>query len=261
MEDILRRIIATKRRELDAMKRIVPPEGLSKLVERTVRPVVSMKEGLLSSKTGIIAEFKRRSPSKGDIAPMASVGETVSGYSFAGASGCSILTDTPFFGGSIADLAIARTVTKLPLLRKDFIIDEYQIDLARIYGADTILLIAAVLSKNEIERLIRYAHSLQLEVLLELHDRDELDKWSELADMTGVNNRNLSNFNTDLTQCETMIKELPSGTLKIAESGIKTPDDLKRLRSLGFRGFLIGEALMSAKDPSEKLKTFVNAAV
>lgn len=260
MQDILRRIIANKRRELDATKRILPPDGVRNLVQKTTRSVTSMKEALLSSPSGIIAEFKRRSPSKGEIAPMASVGETVSGYSFAGAAACSILTDTTFFGGSISDLAVARNVTSVPLLRKDFILEEYQIDFARIYGADAILLIASILTKNDIERLIHYAHSLSLEVLLELHDEDELDKWSELADMTGINNRDLSNFKTDLSQCESMIGRLPEGILKIAESGMKTYEDVNRLRGLGFRGFLIGETFMSSKDPSAKLKSFINAA-
>lgn len=259
MEDILRKIVANKRRELDATKKILPQEGLSRLVEKTARPVVSMKQSLLSSPSGIIAEFKRRSPSKGEIAPMASVGEAVSVYAYAGASACSILTETPFFGGSLSDLAVARSVTSLPLLRKDFIMEEYQIDFARVYGADAILLIASILSKSDIERLVKYAHSLSLEVLLELHHPAELDKWCELADMTGINNRNLADFTTNLKQCREMAHLLPEGTLKVAESGIHTRADLLSLRELGYRGFLIGEAFMSAKDPSAKLKSFIDA--
>ena len=258
MQDILRRIVANKKRELEATRRILPLEGVTKLANDSTRKVTSMKKALLSSTSGIIAEFKRRSPSKGEIAPMASVGETVSSYAFSGASACSILTDTTFFGGSVADLAVARSVTSIPLLRKDFILEENQIDIAKIYGADAILLIASILTRNDIERLIRYAHALSLEVLLELHDEKDLDKWSELADMTGINNRNLSNFHTDLSQCERLIDRLPDRVLKIAESGMHTPDDINRMRSIGFRGFLIGEALMGAKDPSTKLKSFIN---
>lgn len=261
MQDILRRIIANKRRELDASKRIIPPEVMRYLASQNTRSVVSMKESLLTSRSGIIAEFKRRSPSKGEIAPMASVGETVRGYSFAGASACSILTDTPFFGGSISDLAVARCATHLPLLRKDFIIEEYQIDLAKLYGADAILLIAAALTKSDIERLTDHAHALSLEVLLELHDMTELDKWSEKADMTGINNRNLSTFNTNLSNSHDMIKHLPEQSLKVAESGIKTPEDVNRLRDLGYRGFLIGETFMRSSDPSGILKTFIDATI
>lgn len=259
MQDILRRIVSNKRRELKAVKRIFPGAGVNRLAAGANRKVNSMKEALLSSTSGIIAEFKRRSPSKGEIAPMASVGEIVSGYAFSGASVCSILTDTSFFGGSVSDLAVARSVTSIPLLRKDFILEEYQIDFAKIYGADAILLIASVLTKNDIERLIRYAHSSSLEVLLELHDEKDLDKWSELTDMTGINNRNLTNFKTDLLQCERMIDRLPEKTVKVAESGIHSPADVNRLRALGFRGFLIGEAFMSAKDPAAKLKSFISA--
>lgn len=261
MQNILKKIVANKRRELEANKKLLPSEELARLANSNTRKVTSMKSSLLSSTSGIIAEFKRRSPSKGEIAPMASVGETVSGYAFAGASACSILTDTPFFGGSIYDLSLARSVTSLPLLRKDFILEEYQIDSAKMFGADAILLIASILTKNDIERLIRYAHSHSMEVLLELHDENELDKWCEMADMTGINNRNLSNFTTNLTQCEKMIGKLPEGAVKVAESGIKTKEDISRLRKMGFRGFLIGETLMSAKDPGAKLKSLIDGTV
>ncbi len=208
----------------------------------------SMSRALTQSPTGIIAEFKRRSPSKGDIHPMAMVSEVIPSYTRAGASACSILTDTPYFGGALTDLAVARTLTDIPLLRKDFIISEFQIAEAAGHGADAILLIAAALSLDEITRLTDYAHSMNLEVLIELHSAEE---------MAGINNRNLSTFHTDPGLSLTLARMLPDNVVKIAESGLTSIDEVNRLRDAGYRGFLIGETFMRHTDPGRALSDFL----
>lgn len=218
-----------------------------------------MSESIRKNPGGIIAEFKRRSPSKGDIAPMADVARIVPQYVEAGAAACSILTDTRFFGGSNADLAVAQTLAhETPLLRKDFIVSSVQIEEARALGASAILLIAAILSAKELSEFNDRAHKYRMEALVEIHDLKELDKLSFTPDMLGVNNRNLSSFHTDVAHSFELVKSLPKDTLLVAESGIKTPDDLKRLRDAGFSGFLIGEAFMSSPNPGEILKQFIN---
>lgn len=183
--------------------------------------------------------------------------KVVADYQTGGAAACSILTDTPFFGGALTDLAIARANTSLPLLRKDFVIDPYQIDQALIYGADAILLIASALSGDEIGCLAEYAHSRKLEVLLELHSPDELSKYTVEADMVGINNRNLNTFATDLNASTEMAKLLPQAAIKVAESGIKTYHDIEMLSMEGYAAFLIGETFMKTADPGLTLKQFI----
>lgn len=258
MADILDHIVANRRREIAAKKRLIPQELLRELP--SARPATpSMRQSILSLPGGVIAEFKRRSPSKGDISPMADAVTTVTAYQDCGAAASSVLTDTRYFGGSIDDLMCVALATTLPLLRKDFIIDTYQIDEARVAGASAILLIAAALTAGEISLMTDYAHRAGLEVLLELHGDDEISKLYPEADMIGINNRNLGTFHTDTAHSLRLIDRLPHMSVKIAESGIATPDDLCRLRAAGFDGFLIGEAFMKTPDPGTTLKHFIDA--
>ncbi len=174
----------------------------------------------------------------------------------------SVLTDTPFFGGSLADLMVARmSAPMLPILRKEFIVDEYQLLEARVAGADAVLLIAAMLPAGEIGRLNDFAHYLGLQTLVEIHDASEAASIPADADMVGINNRDLTSFHTDLSVAARLVDILPPSAVKIAESGLKTPADMKNLRAAGFDGFLIGEAFMSAPDPGEALKSFIEYGV
>ena len=182
-------------------------------------------------------------------------------YACNGAAAMSVLTDTPYFGGSLADLAVARSAAPLlPLLRKEFIVDEYQIYQSRILGADAILLIASMIDSEKIRHFNNIAHSLGMETLVEVHTAEEIDAVPEDADMVGVNNRNLSSFSTDIGNSANLINLLPGGIVKIAESGIRSAEDIVRLKAAGFDGFLIGEAFMSQKNPGAALKSFVEEA-
>ena len=260
MTDILQTIAATKRTEVAAMKRVIPMETMLELAKATKRDVISMRDSILAHPVAIIAEHKRRSPSKGEIAPMSEVAEVTEAYATNGAAAMSVLTDTPYFGGSLTDLAVARSVAPfLPILRKEFIVDEYQICQARVYGADAVLLIAAMIDKETLQRLNDFAHSLGLQTLVEVHSEEELESVPEDADMVGVNNRDLTSFHTDIANSARLIGNLPKGAVKIAESGIKTPEDLQRLKAAGFNGFLIGEALMASGNPGETLSKFIHS--
>ncbi len=257
-KNILLEIAATKRREVEAKKKTISDELISELARSCSRTPLNMSGSILSHHLAIIAEHKRRSPSKGEISPMSDVAEVARLYASGGAAAMSVLTDTPYFGGSLEDLAVARQAApNLPLLRKEFIVDEYQIKQARVYGADTILLIASMISADEVRRFNDIAHSLGLQTLVEIHSAEELSAVPADADMVGINNRDLTSFATDISNSIRLIDALPDGVLKIAESGIKTPEDLKLLSSVGFDGFLIGEALMSASSPGESLSKFM----
>lgn len=256
--DILKVITNNKRREVSACRAVFDTKLMRQAAETTKYQPVSLKDAIINSPTGIIAECKRRSPSKGDIHPAANVESVISGYYAGGAAACSILTDTAFFGGSLTDLAVARKSSSLPLLRKDFIIDEYQIYQSRAMGADAILLIAASLSKEEITRYITIAHDLGLETLLELHNENEIELIDENTDMIGVNNRNLSSFTTDLSTSDKLVKSLPADIIKIAESGLSNRSDMDYLKSHGYNGFLIGERFMRHPDPGQALIQFLN---
>ena len=257
MESILKRIINVKKREVEAMTGIYDRYFKA----GPFRDTVSMKQSLLESPTGIIAEFKRRSPSKGEIHPMAEVAEIIPAYEDNGAAACSVLTDTVFFGGALTDLAIARNVSNLPLLRKDFIVSRAQIDEARLFGADAILLIAAALSKKDVENFTDYAHELGLEVLFEVHNAEELDKFYPAIDMVGVNNRDLSTFATDPQLSARIATLLPSEVVKVAESGLTSIDEVIKLRKMGYSGFLIGETFMKTSRPGETLKNFIDGTL
>ena len=263
--DILETIIVNKRKELALQKETVPLNTLISLnILQFERPVRSMRETLANSSSGIIAEFKRKSPSKGWIFPDAKVEEIVPAYEIGGASACSLLTDSKFFGGTLDDFSRARELVRLPLLRKDFMVDEYQIYQARALGADAILLIASVLTPNECLQFARKAHELNMDVLLEIHRKDELRCLNPYIDMLGVNNRNLGTFDTSVNNSfrllEQMKKEIGAGEdapLLVSESGLSDVHTIRELRSAGFRGFLIGEMLMKTPHPGKTLNDLI----
>lgn len=265
MKDILQDIIANKRIEVEQQKQAVKLQTLLALgSERLEHPTHSMRAALAASSSGIIAEFKRKSPSKGWLHPDAVIAEVVPAYEKNGASVCSVLTDTNFFGGSLGDLCKARSLVNLPLLRKDFIIDEYQLYQARVMGADAVLLIAACLTPEQCDRLAGLAHTLNLEVLLEIHSEKELEYLNPNIDMLGVNNRNLGTFHTDIENSFRMAEKIDMATktqdiapLRVSESGISNTETIIRLREAGYRGFLIGETFMKTEQPGETLSAFI----
>ncbi|MEJ7626277.1 MAG: indole-3-glycerol phosphate synthase TrpC [Ferruginibacter sp.] len=254
--NILDKIVAHKREEMLVRKLMVPVDEVvnSKYFDL---PCISLKDKLCSQdSTGIIAEFKRRSPSKGFINQHADVVTITSDYTKYGASGLSVLTDNNFFGGSTEDLVEAR-INDIPILRKEFIIDPYQILMTKAIGADVILLIAAILTPKEVQQFAQSARSLGLEVLLEIHDKSELSHICEEIDMVGINNRNLKTFTVDINHSLELSKLIPEDKIKIAESGIDTPEMIKIFRGEGYKGFLIGEAFMKEADPGLAFNNFV----
>lgn len=254
--NILETIVARKKEEVAARKAVVSREQLEKSALFT-RPTLSLAASLVHpERTGIIAEYKRKSPSKGIINAAADVVEVTNTYTQFGASGLSVLTDADFFGGSSEDLEKAR-VNNIPILRKDFIIDEYQIAEARVIGADVILLIAACLTPKEVQQLAAYARSLQLEVLLEIHDETELGHICDETDLVGVNNRNLKTFEVDINTSLRLYSHIPAHKPAVAESGISSPEAIKTLKAAGFKGFLIGENFMKQPKPSVAFADFV----
>lgn len=264
MKDILSQISANRIKEVEAKYGNPSGEELLSFYKTHLSKepsIKSMKGSIMKLHAqgypGIIAEFKRRSPSKADIAPAAAVEPIVMQYEKGGAAACSILTDTRYFGGSLNDLAVARNSCALPLLRKDFIVSEAQIYEAAFFKANAILLIASILDTLQLEEYTRLAHQLSLEVLYEIHSIDELEKMPGDVDMVGVNNRKLSTFETNVDHSYELIKYLPKDKVLIAESGILTPVDIKKLRLAGFHGFLIGEVLMRNADPVSMLKDFI----
>ena len=255
---ILDQIVKDKKAEIALKKSTVPLRQLeqSALFERDT---FSLKDRLAQSNSGIIAEHKRRSPSKSVINHSLSVQDVASGYENAQVSGMSVLTDGKYFGGSLDDLIIARASCNLPLLRKDFTIDPYQIIEAKAYGADVILLIASILSKSEIKQYSALAKDLELEVLLEVHNEEELNKsLVETVDMIGVNNRNLKTFEVDLNISKSLSDKIPDHYLKVSESGISSVDAIKVLQNYGFQGFLIGENFMKTNHPGKSATQFIN---
>jgi len=243
MQDILQQIIAHKREEVAALYAKKP----------------SLREALLASDTGIIAEFKRRSPSKGwikedgraDIIPLS--------YQQKGAAALSILTDEHYFGGSDEYIRQARkSGVTLPVLYKNFVIDEAQLYAAALYGASAVLLIAACLSKQDCKRMMDKAHQLGMEVLLEMHSEQELEYAELCPDLCGINNRNLGSFVTDVDNSFRLAELLPHDTVKVSESGISNPETVRALRQAGFRGFLIGETFMKTSNPGDALAVFIS---
>lgn len=254
--NILNKIIEHKRGEV-AQRKLRSPETMLRDREYFERKCFSLAESLCAPKSsGIIAEFKRKSPSKGFINESADAGKVTTDYTNAGAAGLSILTDEMFFGGTENDLKAGRE-NHIPILRKDFIIDTYQITEAKAMGADVILLIAACLTVSKISTLAKYAVSLGLEVLLELHHPGELDHICDETVLVGINNRNLKDFKVDINASLEMRKLIPADKIKIAESGITDPAMVNRFRDAGFKGFLIGENFMKENDPGSSLQNFI----
>jgi indole-3-glycerol phosphate synthase len=254
--NILDAIIKQKRAEVEEKQKLIPVEEVRRSGYFT-REVFSMKQSLLNpARTGIIAEFKRKSPSKGSINENADVVHVTEAYTRHGASALSVLTDEHFFGGSPNDLVRAR-VNELPIIRKDFIIDEYQIVESKAMGADAILLIAACLTPLEVKQLAEFAVLIGLEVLLELHDESELGHICDKIDLVGINNRNLKTFEVDIDRSLAMAAAIPAGKIKIAESGISTVENIRLFRKHGFNGFLIGENFMKQENPGLAFEQFV----
>lgn len=220
-----------------------------------------MRENLAGSASGIIAEFKRKSPSKGWIKEEGKPDVIPASYSENGASAISILTDEKYFGGNLRFIRIARPMITCPILRKDFIVDEYQLYQAKMVGANAVLLIAADLTKDECRQLAKKAHELELETLLEVHSEPELEYVGENIDMVGVNNRNLGTFHTDVANSYRLASLLPKDYVLVSESGISNPQTVRELREAGFRGFLIGETFMKTPDPGAALKAFIEEIV
>ena len=255
--NILEAIIAQKKIEVEQRKLATPVEVLQQ-TELYSKPRLSLKYFLLDeTKTGIIAEFKRRSPSKGSINEYADVVEVTTAYTNNGASCLSVLTDEMFFGGSTDDLLKAR-VNQIPILRKDFMIDAYQIEEAKAMGADVILLIAACLTPAEVKRLATYAKQLGLEVLLELHAKEELEHICDETEIIGINNRNLKTFTVDIERSLRMAEQIPVDKIKVAESGINSVENILLFKQHGFKGFLIGENFMKEENPAESFRKFAN---
>jgi indole-3-glycerol phosphate synthase len=256
--NILQKIVERKRVEVVERKISNPIE---KLIDSFLyqRQTISLVDGLQKNgATGIIAEFKRKSPSKGIINDRVDPVIVTSGYQTAGASAVSILTDADFFGGSEQDLIACRAVLDIPILRKDFVVDQYQLHEAKAIGADLVLLIAACLTPGEVADLAAEAHTLGLEVLLELHDEDELNHVSAAVDLVGINNRSLKTFDVDIQRSLRMAASIPSDKPKVAESGIDDPAQIGIFKENGYKAFLIGENFMKQQDPGLALKDFIN---
>jgi indole-3-glycerol phosphate synthase len=256
--NILDQIVAAKHKEVADKKELFPVKLLEKSVYFPTKPVSLKKYLTKSDKSGIISEIKRKSPSRGIINSYVSIERTSIGYMQAGASALSILTDKQFFGGSSEDLSKARKFNFCPILRKDFIVDEYQLFESKSIGADAVLLIAAVLQPAQIRSLAKTAKSLQLEVLMEVHNRQELEEnlWDEI-DCIGVNNRNLKTFEVNIETSMEMADFIPSDKIKVAESGINNPEAIIKLKKAGFQGFLIGEYFMKNSRPEKACQEFI----
>ena len=254
---VLDQIAARTRKDVEDRKGLYP----EKLLEQSIHfsaPTVSLSHYIQRpDKSGVIAEFKRKSPSEPNIHLYADPEQVTIGYMQAGASALSVLTDGPFFGGSTSDLSVARTFNYCPILRKDFILDEYQVIEARSIGADAILLIAELLPPGRIAALAKLARALDLEVLMETHSAEGLDKLCDDVTLCGINTRNLETFAIHLEVAEELVDRIPAGLVKVAESGMRTPEDVHRLRRAGFEGFLIGSQFMRQPHPGQACRQFI----
>lgn len=259
---ILDKIVRRKKEEVVLAKQLVAVRQLEAGLHFNRDPYVFKDFLLDEGRTGIIAEFKRRSPSKGIINDQVKVEEVTRAYAAAGASALSVLTDTDFFGGHTDDLLAARAVNQIPVLRKDFMIDEYQVLEAKALGADIILLIAAILTPAEIKKLSALAKSVGLNVLLEVHNLEELERSiCKDLDAIGVNNRNLADFTVNIQTSFDLVNRIPDEFLKISESAISAPQTIKELKSAGFNGFLIGENFMKTGNPGQAMQDFAGQLI
>ena len=258
---ILEKIIETKKIELEIVKKTISIEDLKKL-PNFQKKSISLVNRLKNSSHGIIAEHKRRSPSKSIINESIDINQIIHGYNRADVCGISVLTDKEYFGGSLNDLRNARKLTNIPILRKEFIIDKYQLIEAKANGADAILLIAACLDKYQIINLSAFAKEIGLEVLIELHNENELEKCLiDTIDIIGVNNRNLKTFEVDINTSLKLYNMIPEKYLKISESGISNYDEIRKLRNYGFKGFLIGELFMKNNDPGKEVLDLIKKII
>ncbi len=254
---ILEEITSFKRQLLDHKKKIISVKDLEKstLFEK---PCKSLTESITNSEFGIIAEHKRRSPSQPQINFKTDVFQVAGAYEKAGAAGMSVLTEQKYFGGSLEDLILCRAACHLPLLRKDFMVDEYQIIEAKAHGADVILLIAACLKKEEVKHFSNLAKSLGMQSILEVHNRQELlDYFCDNIDVVGVNNRNLKTFEVSLQNSYDLLPDMPKDVVKISESGLKNHQDIINLKTAGFNGFLLGEHFMKTENPGLAANYFI----
>ena len=254
---ILDKIVRDKKLEVDKLSSNSSIKELesSRLFSRQC---ISLKDSILKNTGGIICEFKRRSPSNNNINYKSNVSEVVKGYQKAGAAGLSILTNKQYFDGDIKDIIEIRDISSIPILRKEFIISEYQIIEAKSIGSDAILLIASILSKEEIKNYSSLAKNIGLEVLFEIHDAEELEKISgENIDIIGVNNRNLDTLEIDIQNSVDLYSKIPNSFVKISESGISKVESILKLREVGYQGFLIGENFMKTDDPFESAYNFI----
>ncbi len=255
--NILEKIVATKRNEVETARKSV---SIDQLIREPLfqHETISLKSRLINAGIpGIITEFKRQSPSRGLINGNVSVEKVTAGYTDAGAAALSVLTDTEYFGGNTEDFLKAREVNKAtPMLRKDFIVDEYQLYQTKAMGADIVLIIAACLTPQEVRQLSEKAHELGLEVLLEVHDKKELQETlGDYVDIVGVNNRNLKTFTTSIETSVSLSDLIPDRFAKISESGLKDADTIYTLFKSGYKGFLIGETFMNTPDPAATFQT------
>jgi indole-3-glycerol phosphate synthase len=254
---ILDKIIHDKKIEIKTLSDIVPVSDLEKQKNFT-KKCKSLKESIKKSKSGIICEFKRKSPSNGNINYTSNISDVIKGYEKAGAVGVSILTNKKYFDGSISDINDVKTSIEIPILRKEFVISEYQIIEAKSIGSDSILLIASILSKEQIKNYSSLAKSLGLEVLLEIHSIDELNEVSKYdIDIIGVNNRNLDTLEIDIKNSIEIFKKIPGEFIKISESGISKVESIVKLNKVGYDGFLIGENFMKSSKPEESAYNFI----
>lgn len=255
--DILEQIILHKKKEVASLKEQISIKELEK--ERWFeRETISLQQRIQDSDShGIIAEFKRKSPSKGIINAYSNPKEVAPLYQEAGAAGISILTDSNFFGGSIDDILAARPHVQIPILRKEFIVDEFQIIQAKAIGADAILLIAECLTESEIKQFSKCARSLNLEVLMEVHSEEMLNKANEYLNIIGVNNRNLKTFEVNIEQSIKLFSKIPSNFARISESGVSNHKEIHTLQKVGFDGFLIGENFMKTENPGKTCINFI----
>ena len=254
---ILDKIVRDKKLEVDKLSSNTSIKELesSRLFSRQC---ISLKDSILKSTGGIICEFKRRSPSNNNINYKSNVSEVVKGYQKAGAAGLSILTNKQYFDGDIKDIVEIRDISSIPILRKEFIISEYQIIEAKSIGSDAILLIASILSKEEIKNYSSLAKNIGLEVLFEIHNAEELEKISgENIDIIGVNNRNLDTLEIDIQNSVDLYNKIPNSFVKISESGISEVESILKLREVGYQGFLIGENFMRTDDPFVSAYNFI----
>jgi indole-3-glycerol phosphate synthase len=256
---VLDRILAETRTEVERRKRELPLTVPAKRNDAGAVPIHSFREAISQPGIAVIAEFKRRSPSAGALREAPDLTELVAAYTRGGAAALSILTEGPNFDGALADLGVARAASPLPLLRKDFIVDRYQLHEACVAGADAVLLIVAALDPAELADLYGEAGTLGLDVLVEVHDREELARALELgAEIIGVNNRDLRDFSVDVGRTESLMDEVPAGVIVVSESGIAAVAQLRRLRRRGVQAVLVGETLMRAADPAAALRELLD---